>query len=154
MLDSISRPCRQITRCLPNSICSTRRFPINETASAGAGRLSLGSLSTCLDHDNRHRSCWVKLTSHPSNKNQRKEKKSAHIPHFYSLNLTIANFVYILEPQWNPMIEDQAIARVLRLGQVTEVKVVRYIMQSTIEEVRRYASNKNPISVAALRPGK
>ena len=34
------------------------------------------------------------------------------------------------------MIEDQAIARVLRLGQVTEVKVVRYIMRSTIEEVR------------------
>lgn len=36
------------------------------------------------------------------------------------------------------MIEDQAIARVLRLGQMTEVKVVRYIMQTTIEEVRLY----------------
>ena len=53
----------------------------------------------------------------------------------YSLNLTMANFVYILEPQWNPMVEDQAIARVLRLGQTTEVKVVRYIVRGTIEEV-------------------
>lgn len=53
-----------------------------------------------------------------------------------SLNLTMANLVYILEPQWNPTVEEQAIARVLRLGQRTEVRVIRYIMRSTIEEVR------------------
>lgn len=53
-----------------------------------------------------------------------------------SLNLTMANLVYILEPQWNPTVEEQAIARVLRLGQKREVRVIRYIMRSTIEEVR------------------
>jgi SWI/SNF-related matrix-associated actin-dependent regulator of chromatin subfamily A3 len=51
------------------------------------------------------------------------------------LNLTIANCVYILEPQWNPMVENQAIGRVLRLGQSRNVKVVRYIVKGTVEEV-------------------
>jgi len=51
------------------------------------------------------------------------------------LNLTIANCVYILEPQWNPMVENQAIGRVLRLGQKRNVKVVRYIIIGTVEEV-------------------
>lgn len=48
----------------------------------------------------------------------------------------MANFVYILEPQWNPTVEEQEIARVLRLGQKKNVWVIRYIMRSTIEEVR------------------
>jgi SWI/SNF-related matrix-associated actin-dependent regulator of chromatin subfamily A3 len=50
--------------------------------------------------------------------------------------LTVANCVYILEPQWNPMVEAQAIARVNRLGQKRNVRVVRYIMKGTVEEVR------------------
>jgi SNF2 family DNA or RNA helicase len=33
------------------------------------------------------------------------------------------------------MIENQAIARVLRLGQTRDVRVVRYIMKGTVEEV-------------------
>lgn len=53
----------------------------------------------------------------------------------HRLNLTIANCVYLLEPQWNPMVENQAIARVLRLGQTRNVRVVRYIMKGTVEEV-------------------
>jgi SWI/SNF-related matrix-associated actin-dependent regulator of chromatin subfamily A3 len=44
--------------------------------------------------------------------------------------------VYLLEPQWNPMVESQAIGRVLRLGQERNVRVVRYIMKGTVEEVR------------------
>jgi len=52
-----------------------------------------------------------------------------------SLNLTVASCVYILEPQWNPMVEYQAIARVLRLGQKRNVRVVRYIMKDTVEGV-------------------
>lgn len=51
------------------------------------------------------------------------------------LNLAVANFVYIIEPQWNPMVESQAIARVARLGQKKNVSVIRYIMKGTIEEV-------------------
>ena len=33
------------------------------------------------------------------------------------------------------MVENQAIARVLRLGQIKNVRVVRYIMKGTVEEV-------------------
>ncbi|KAI1311219.1 hypothetical protein F5Y03DRAFT_343886 [Xylaria venustula] len=49
-------------------------------------------------------------------------------------NLTTASRVHILEPQWNPSIEDQAIGRVARLGQSKKVTVVRYIVQKSIEE--------------------
>ncbi|CAI7641651.1 unnamed protein product [Penicillium glandicola] len=51
------------------------------------------------------------------------------------LNLTAASRIYLLEPQWNPSIEAQAIGRALRLGQVSNVTIVRYIMQDTVEEV-------------------
>ncbi|KAJ5381133.1 uncharacterized protein N7496_003561 [Penicillium cataractarum] len=37
------------------------------------------------------------------------------------LNLTSATRVHILEPQWNPMVEQQAIGRALRLGQTKKV---------------------------------
>ena len=54
---------------------------------------------------------------------------------FCSLNLTAANRVYLLEPQWNPAIEAQAIGRALRLGQKRTVTIIRYVMEKTIEEV-------------------
>ncbi|KAI3323069.1 hypothetical protein HD806DRAFT_535561 [Xylariaceae sp. AK1471] len=50
-------------------------------------------------------------------------------------NLSVANRVHILEPQWNPSVEDQAIGRVVRLGQGKKVSVLRYIMEKSIEEV-------------------
>ncbi|KAF8457901.1 P-loop containing nucleoside triphosphate hydrolase protein, partial [Kalaharituber pfeilii] len=54
------------------------------------------------------------------------------------LNLTIASRVHLLEPQWNPMVEGQAIGRVARLGQTQPVFIYRYIMAGTIEEVRPF----------------
>ncbi|KAK6223996.1 hypothetical protein LQW54_000142 [Pestalotiopsis sp. IQ-011] len=50
------------------------------------------------------------------------------------LNLTAANFIHIVEPQWNPSVEEQAIGRALRLGQTRTVTVFRYVMQSSIEQ--------------------
>ena len=41
-----------------------------------------------------------------------------------------------MEPQWNPMVEDQAFDRVHRIGQTKEVTTVRYIVKNTLEEVR------------------
>lgn len=49
--------------------------------------------------------------------------------------LTVANMVHILEPQWNPAVENQAIGRLLRLDQQSRVTVFRYVMQRSIEEV-------------------
>lgn len=45
-----------------------------------------------------------------------------------------ANNVFLLDPWWNPAVEEQAIERVHRLGQIKEVKVIRFICQGTIEE--------------------
>ncbi|KAI0383446.1 SNF2 family N-terminal domain-containing protein [Hypomontagnella monticulosa] len=47
--------------------------------------------------------------------------------------LTVASTVHILEPHWNPMVEAQAIDRVHRIGQMQEVKVIRYIVPNSIE---------------------
>lgn len=50
------------------------------------------------------------------------------------LNLTAANNVYVMEPQYNPAAEAQAIDRVHRLGQKRPVRTVRYIMRDSFEE--------------------
>ena len=47
----------------------------------------------------------------------------------------MANRIHILEPQWNPSVESQAIGRVVRLGQTMTVHVVRYIVNETVEIV-------------------
>ncbi|KAI2469954.1 SNF2 family N-terminal domain-containing protein [Annulohypoxylon bovei var. microspora] len=50
------------------------------------------------------------------------------------LNLTAGNSVYVMEPQYNPAAEAQAVDRVHRLGQKRPVRTVRFIMESSIEE--------------------
>ena len=50
------------------------------------------------------------------------------------LNFTAANKVYMMEPQYNPGVEQQAIDRVHRLGQEREVEIVHYIMKESVEE--------------------
>ncbi|KAK5671522.1 hypothetical protein QVD99_002226 [Batrachochytrium dendrobatidis] len=50
------------------------------------------------------------------------------------INLTCANFVILVDPWWNPMMEEQAIGRVHRIGQRNPVHVVRLVMKDTIEE--------------------
>ena len=46
-----------------------------------------------------------------------------------------ANIIHIIEPQWNPSVENQAIGRIIRLGQEKAVKIFRYIMKGSVEEV-------------------
>lgn len=50
------------------------------------------------------------------------------------LNLTSANKVYVMEPQFNPGVEEQAVDRVHRLGQTRPVHIVHYIMTPSVEE--------------------
>ncbi|MDN5284525.1 MAG: helicase [Mucilaginibacter sp.] len=50
------------------------------------------------------------------------------------LNLTAADYVYLIDPWWNPAIENQAIDRSYRIGQHKNVIAVRLICQNTIEE--------------------
>ncbi|KAK1597107.1 SNF2 family domain-containing protein [Colletotrichum navitas] len=53
----------------------------------------------------------------------------------FGLNLTCANRVFIVELQWNPSVENQAIARAIRFGQDQKVLVTRYVIKGTVEEV-------------------
>ena len=50
------------------------------------------------------------------------------------LNLQFANYVFLFDRWWNPAVEDQAINRAHRIGQVEPVFVTRFITQDTIEE--------------------
>ncbi|ETI27731.1 hypothetical protein G647_00180 [Cladophialophora carrionii CBS 160.54] len=50
------------------------------------------------------------------------------------LNLTAASRVVILEPFWNPFVEEQAIDRVHRLNQTEDVKVYKMTIKGTVEE--------------------
>ncbi len=50
------------------------------------------------------------------------------------LNLTEADYVYLVDPWWNPAVENQAIDRSYRLGQKKNVVAVRLICPNTIEE--------------------
>jgi hypothetical protein len=53
-----------------------------------------------------------------------------------SLDLTAASVAYLMEPQWNPMMEEQALCRIHRLGQRKEVKTIRYRIRGSFEDVR------------------
>lgn len=50
------------------------------------------------------------------------------------LNLTAADYVFILDPWWNPSIERQAIARAHRIGQTKRVFAIKFITKDSIEE--------------------
>jgi len=50
------------------------------------------------------------------------------------INLTAANYVILLDPWWNPAIEQQAMDRAYRIGQTRDVMVIRFISYHTIEE--------------------
>ncbi|KAL8357956.1 hypothetical protein RB598_002644 [Gaeumannomyces tritici] len=50
------------------------------------------------------------------------------------LTLTEASTAFLMEPHWNPTVEEQALARIHRLGQKSEVKTVRFFVKDTFEE--------------------
>jgi superfamily II DNA or RNA helicase len=52
----------------------------------------------------------------------------------FGLNLTEADYCFVLDPWWNPATEAQAIDRIHRIGQVRNVMVYRLIAKDTIEE--------------------
>jgi superfamily II DNA or RNA helicase len=52
----------------------------------------------------------------------------------FGLNLTEADYVFLLDPWWNPATEAQAVDRTHRIGQTKSVMVYRMVAQDTIEE--------------------
>ena len=50
------------------------------------------------------------------------------------LNLTKADYVFLLDPWWNPAVEQQAIDRAHRIGQENKVFTYKFISKNTVEE--------------------
>jgi len=63
------------------------------------------------------------------------------------LNLTEADYVFILDPWWNPAVEQQAIDRTHRIGQTKNVFIYKFITKDTVEE-KILALQQRKLSVA------
>jgi len=61
----------------------------------------------------------------------------------YGLNLTEADYVFILDPWWNPASQQQGADRVHRIGQNKSVFIYKFITLNTVEEkIRRLQREK------------
>ena len=95
--------------------------------------------------------------------------RKAHIDHFQTdekcgvflislkagglgLNLTAADYVFLLDPWWNPAVEMQAIDRAHRLGQTRNVFAYRLICRNTVEEkIAALQTKKKDLADAILQ---
>ncbi|MBD1433681.1 SNF2 helicase associated domain-containing protein [Sphingobacterium sp. DN00404] len=71
------------------------------------------------------------------------------------LNLTEADYVYLVDPWWNPAVENQAIDRSHRIGQQKNVVAVRLICSDTVEEkIVHLQKKKNKLAQALIKTDK
>jgi superfamily II DNA or RNA helicase len=67
------------------------------------------------------------------------------------LNLTAADHVFLLDPWWNPAVEDQAADRAHRIGQTRPVFIHKLIAEDTVEEkILQLQARKKEMATAAL----
>ena len=65
----------------------------------------------------------------------------------FGLNLTAASYVVLFDPWWNPAVENQAIDRTHRIGQVNKVMAYRLLIKDSIEEkIRALQRTKRAIA--------
>lgn len=70
------------------------------------------------------------------------------------LNLTEADYVYLVDPWWNPAVENQAIDRVHRIGQDKHVIAVRLITPGTVEEkMMKLQATKKDLATDLIHTG-
>jgi superfamily II DNA or RNA helicase len=68
------------------------------------------------------------------------------------LNLTAADYVYLLDPWWNPAVEAQAIDRAHRIGQTRPVLASRIVARGTVEEkILELQNTKREIASAIIQ---
>ncbi|KIW77958.1 hypothetical protein Z517_07791 [Fonsecaea pedrosoi CBS 271.37] len=66
----------------------------------------------------------------------------------FGLNIIAASRVFLVEPQWNPSVEAQAIGRTIRIGQRKAVHVTRYVVEDSVEEgIRQLQQHKRGIAM-------
>lgn len=69
----------------------------------------------------------------------------------FGLNLTAASYVVLFDPWWNPAVENQAIDRTHRIGQVNKVIAYRLVMKGTVEEkIRNLQRSKAALADAVF----
>lgn len=69
------------------------------------------------------------------------------------LNLTAADYVFIIDPWWNPAAEMQAVSRAHRIGQDRKVTLYRFITKDSVEEkIQRLQQYKKTLTDALVRP--
>jgi superfamily II DNA or RNA helicase len=67
------------------------------------------------------------------------------------LNLTAAEYVFLLDPWWNPAVEAQAVDRAHRIGQTRQVFAYRLITKDTVEEkVLELQQSKRDLAAAII----
>ncbi len=72
----------------------------------------------------------------------------------FGLNLAEADYCYLLDPWWNPAVEQQAIDRIHRIGQTRPVMVYRLVARNTIEEkVLELSGRKAELFASVLDEG-
>ena len=72
----------------------------------------------------------------------------------HGLNLTAADYVFIMDPWWNPAVEAQAVDRAHRMGQVKPVFAYRLIAKDTVEEkVLELQASKRELAAAVIGEG-
>jgi superfamily II DNA or RNA helicase len=73
----------------------------------------------------------------------------------HGLNLTAAEYVYLLDPWWNPAVEAQAIDRAHRIGQTQQVFATRVVARDTIEsKILELQASKRALADAILTEDK
>ena len=69
----------------------------------------------------------------------------------FGLNLTAASYVVLFDPWWNPAVENQAIDRTHRIGQVNKVVAYRLLIKGSIEEkIRALQKQKKALAEDVL----
>lgn len=67
------------------------------------------------------------------------------------INLTAASNAFLLDPWWNPAVEEQAIMRIHRIGQTKNVSIKRFITKGTVEErMQQVQARKQRMIAGAL----
>lgn len=116
-----------VTFCRFDGLLSARRREeVLETFQADDSRVLLVTFGTAA-------------TGYVPNCSQERSNELCNDKRFSLNTLSIATRVYLMEPQWNPSIESQAIGRVTRFDQANKVTIVRYLMQDSIEKVLTWA---------------
>jgi superfamily II DNA or RNA helicase len=100
-------------------------------------------LSLLRDELDQRGATYIYLDGKTRNRSELLSKfKSSQTPLFlislkaggFGLNLTEADYCFLLDPWWNPAVEQQAIDRTHRIGQTKRVNVYRLVSKGTIEE--------------------